>query len=274
MEWRKATKYIIIMLLAVNAVLFCLNLYKANSTVVSSGRIADISVLLKDRDITLNCSLPNKYRPMAQLNTHSYSFDYIKLQNLFMSGRTDITRTEKYSSVVFASGNDSLVINGSSIEYTGAADRELTSSEDAAAYAAEMANKINELFGSYELYSNEAVEGGYSIKYYSKYDSKNVFSNFLYFTIKGGNVNISLNYSEINGTAGRKEGIIGSDEALFAAADSIKADYSQKSIISDVELGYYDSELSAADENYAVPCYVIRVENREYFVNAYTGEVL
>ncbi len=274
MEWRKATKYVIIMLLAVNAVLFCLNLYKANSTVVSSARIADISALLKDRDITLNCTLPNKYRPMAQLNTHNYSFDYIKLQNLFMWGRTDITRTEKYSSVVFASGSDSLVIKGSSIEYTGTADREITSAEDAQIYADDIADRINKLFGSYELYSSDTAQGTYSIKYYSKYDNRNVFSNFLYFTVNGSNINISLNYSEIGGVSGKKESIIGSDEALFAVIDSIKTDYPDNSIVSDVELGYYDSELSAADENYAVPCYVIRAGDREYFVNAYTGEVL
>lgn len=274
MEWRKATKYIIIMLMAVNAVLFCLNLYKANATVVSSARIADITALLKERSITLDCALPNKYRPMAALNTQDYSYDYIKLRNLFLTGRTDVTRTERYNSVVFSSGNDSLVIKGGGIEYTGTADREPASLEEASAYAKNMADRINELFGSYVLHSVRSTDGGYSIKYYSEYDGRFVFSNYMYFTIKGSSVTISLNYSKINGDTGKKKNIIGSDEALFAVIDSIKADYPEKAVISAVELGYYDSRFSSSYENYAVPCYTVRAENSEYFVDAYTGKML
>ncbi len=273
MEWRKATKYIIILLIAVNAVLFCLNLYKANATVVSSGRIADITALLKTRSVTLDCSIPNKYRPMAQLYTENTDFDYIKLQNLFMLGMPDIKRTERYNSVVFSSANTSLVIKGGNIVYTGTSESAFTTSDAASVYAENMADKINELFGDYEFHSAASNNGEYIIKYYSKYEGKNVFSNFLYFTIKGNNINITLNYSKLNGSGRSKGKIIGSDEAIFAALDRIKEDHPDKCSISSVELGYYDSELSPSEEEYAVPCYAVRVGNREYFVNAYNGEV-
>ncbi len=273
MEWRKAREYIIWLLLAVNIVLFCTNLYRANDTVVSAGRIADVTSVLKSRGITLDCSLPNKYRPMAQLYTQNHSYDYIKLQNLFMSGKSDIKRTERYNSVVFTSGNSSLVIRGGSIEYVDTLSSSFDSSEAAAAYCGTIADNINSLFGDYEFYSSEVIDGGYSVKYYSKYNNRNVFSNFLYFTIKGELLNIALNYSDIQESSGRRS-IKGSDEAVFAAIDSILSDHPEGCLISDVEQGYYDSQLSAADENYALPCYIIRAGGGEYFVNAYTGEML
>lgn len=273
MEWKKAREYIIWLLLFVNIVLFGINLYRANDTVVSASRIADITSILKSKDIVLNCTLPNKYRPMSQLYTQNYSFDYIKLQNLFMSGKTDIQRTERYNSVVFTSGNSSLVIRGGSIEYVDTLSAAFGSADEAAAYCEAIADNINSLFGSYIFYSSSPIEGGYSVKYYSKYDNRNIFSNFLYFTIRGNSLNIALNYSDIQESGGRKR-IVGSDEAVFSAIDSIKNDCPQGCTISDVELGYYDSRLSASDENYALPCYIIRAENNEYFVNAYTGEML
>lgn len=273
MEWKKAKKYIIWLLLAVNIILFCVNLYRANDTVVSASRIANITSILKDKGITLDCTLPNKYRPMTQLYAQNYSFDYIKLQNLFMSGKNNIQRTERYNSVVFTADNSSLVIRGGSIEYVDTLPSAFGSADQAAAYCSTIADNINSLFGDYVFYSASATDGGYSVKYYSKYDNRNVFSNFLYFTIKGSSLNIALNYSDIQESSGKKN-ITGSDEAVFAAIDRIRNDFPDGCTISCVELGYYDSQLSASDENYALPCYIIRAGGNEYFVNAYSGEML
>ncbi len=273
MEWRKAREYVIWLLLAVNVILFCVNLYRANDTVVSASRIADITSILRSRDITLDCTLPNKYRPMAQLYMQNHSFDYIKLQNLFMSGKTDIKRTEKYNSVIFTSGDSDLTIKGGSIEYVDTVASPFGSLTEAEIYCKNITEKINGLFGDYVFYSSDKTDEGYSVKYYTSYDDDSVFSNFLYFTIKGTTINIALNYSDVIGSSGKKS-IVGSDEAVFSAISAIKADYPQRCTISAVESGYYDSLLSSSDENYALPCYVIRAGGSEYFVNAYTGEML
>lgn len=274
MEWEKAKKYIVFLLLAVNVVLFGLNIFRANDTVVGIARVNNIKAYLETRGITVSCTLPNKYRPMAKLSTGNFSYDYLKLRSIFMPMSTDVQRTDRYSSVVFTSGNSSLVVKGSSIEYIGTLDEAINTAEAAMAYSNKMADTINENFGNFVFHSVMAQDGGFSVKYYCRYDSTDIFSNFLYVFVKDTSVNIALNYSDVSDSGIGREDIIGSDEAVFAAVDRIKEDYPEKCVISAVELGYYDSLIADLDENYAVPCYVIRSGTKEYFVNACTGEVM
>lgn len=271
MEWSRAKKYTIIMLVILNIVLLCLNIYKSFDTRLGSGRISAVRDLLEKENITIATTLPRNYIPMSELTTTAYNFDYIKLEKIFMENEENVKRTDEYNSVVFISDISRLSIRGGSINFTTSYSEEITSNTVARNYTDNIINRINDVFGNYSYHSMSNNDNGFTIKYYEKVDGANVFSNFAYFTIKGNNIALALNYVDIGNETGKRETIYAADEALFAAANKIKEE-SNKTNISNVELGYYVMGSNTGGEDYAVPFYMIVGNGKEYYVNAYTGE--
>ncbi|MDO4300028.1 MAG: two-component system regulatory protein YycI [Clostridia bacterium] len=270
-EWTKAKKYTIIILVVLNAVLLCLNIYKSFETKLSSGRISDVISLFEKDNITIACTLPKSYKPMAQIYTSDYSFDFIKVEKAFMEGETNVKRTDEYNSVVFMSDNSRLSIKGSTINYTASLSKEISLNTEARNYGDNLIKRINESFGNYTFHSLSKNSEGYIIKYYEKSDNHNIFSNFVYFTIKGNNAAVALNYVKIGSEVGEKRDIYAADEALYSASELIKEEIDKPNITS-VELGYYAIRSNVGSESLAVPFYLIMANGREYYVNGYTGE--
>ncbi len=271
MEWSRAKKYTVIILILLNIVLMGLNIYKSFETRLTVTRINDLSSLLSSRGITITCSLPKSYKPMAEIATSDYSFDFVRLQRIFMSGEENVRRTDEYNSVVFISDNSRLSIRGSTVSFTSSITDSMTGIDEAVQYSDEIIAKINDNFGDYEFYSADETEGGYIVKYYEKRGGKNIFSNFAYFTVRGSNISLALNYVSIGNEVGEKESIFAADEAIYSAINNIKED-NERANISNVELGYYVISSSYGAGDYATPFYLITAGGKEYYVNAYTGE--
>lgn len=271
MDWIKAKKYTIIVLVILNVVLLVLNIYKSFDTRLSYSRINALNSILKSDNITLSTKLPTSFKPMAEINASEYSFDHIKLQKIFLSGQSNVKRTEEYNSVIFISDTSRLSVKGSSINYTTTLSYSVNSDEMAKEYADKLVNSINSEFGKFKFYSISNTNDGYVIKYYEKKDGYNIFSNFAYFTIKENNVSVAINYVKLGSTIDTKNNIYAADEALYSAVKSIKKEI-EKPVITDVKLGYYAIKINSAGEVVAIPFYLISVNNKEYYVNAYTGE--
>lgn len=271
MEWAKAKKYTIIILVLLNVVLLCLNLYKSFETRLSPSRINALTSLLEKENITLSSKLPRSYKPMAEMSASEYAFDYIKLEKIFMEGQQNIKRTDEYNSVVFMSDTSRLSVKGSSVNYTSTLNYNIKTGEQAKEYTDKIVNAINNDFGNYSFYSISDTSDGYSIKYYEKKDGYNIFSNFIYFTVKDKNASAALNYVKLGSVLDTPDNIYAADEALYSALKVIEKEIS-KPVITDVELGYYASKANSAGEVSAVPFYIINAGAKEYFVNAYTGE--
>lgn len=271
MDWIKAKKFTIIVLVILNIVLLVLNIYKSFDTRLSYSRINALNSILKSNNITLSTKLPTSFKPMAEINASEYSFDHIKLQKIFLSGQSNVKRTEEYNSVIFISDTSRLSVKGSSINYTTTLSYSVNSDEMAKEYADKLVNSINSEFGKFKFYSIYNTNDGYVIKYYEKKDGYNIFSNFAYFTIKENNVSVAINYVKLGSTIDTKNNIYAADEALYSAVKSIKKEI-EKPVITDVKLGYYAIKINSAGEVVAIPFYLIGVNNKEYYVNAYTGE--
>lgn len=271
MEWSKAKKYTIIILVILNIVLLSFNVYKSFETRLSSIRINAVTSLLLSKDITIVSTLPRSYKPMADIVVSENVFDYIKLEKIFMEGQNNIRRTDEYNSVVFISDNSRLAIKGSIINFTSDYGREINNEAEAKAYAQKLIDRINDDFGRYTFYSLYKTSDGYSVKFYEKTDNHNIFSNFAYFTIRGSNIALALNYVKIGNELSEKNNIYAADEALYSAANLI-AEENEKPNISNVELGYYAIKSSTGNESIATPFYLIIANGKEYYVNAYTGE--
>ncbi len=270
MEWTKAKNYTIIFLIVLNIALFGFNIYKSLGSRISSERINDLTALLEQKNITLACPLPRSYRPMAKIEVSDYDFDLLKLENIFMSGESNVKRTEEYNSIVFMSDKSRLIINGSTISYTTTADEPFPSEKAEKEYADSLIASINKSFGNYKFHSRSDTENGHLLKYYEKAEGRNVFSNFAYFTINGKNISLALRYVSLGSEMNESTVIYAADEAVYSAYELMLKD-NKKPVITNVELGYYSLE-SENNESYAVPFYIIMCGGREYYVNAYTGE--
>lgn len=271
MEWSKAKKYTVIILILLNIVLMGLNIYKSFETRLTGSRINDVAALLNSRGITITCSLPKSYEPMAEITTFDYSFDFVRLERIFMEGEQNVRRTDEYNSVVFISDNSRLSVKGSTVSFTSSLENNIQGINEARQYSDGIINKINENFGNYDFHSIIENEEGYIVKYYEKSARKNIFSNFAYFTIKANNVALALNYTEIGSEMNGRKNIFAADEAIYSAINNIKDD-SEKANISGVELGYYVVSSSYGSGDYATPFYLITANGKDYYVNAYTGE--
>lgn len=271
MEWSKAKKYTVIILILLNIVLMGLNIYKSFETRLTGSRISDVASLLNSRGVTITCSLPGSYKPMAEIATSDYSFDFVRLERIFMEGEQNVRRTDEYNSVVFISDNSRLSVRGSTVSFTSTLSENIAGINEARQYSDGIINKINENFGNYDFHSVSETDEGYIVKCYEKSGGKNVFSNFAYFTIKGNNVALALNYAGIGSEMSVKKNIFAADEALYSAINNIKED-SEKANISRVELGYYVISSNYGGGDYATPFYLITANGKDYYVNAYTGE--
>lgn len=271
MEWTKAKNYTILFLIILNIILLGLNTYKSLETRLSSGRINGLSSLLEQRNITLACPLPRSYKPMAEISVSDYNFNFLSLEKIFMSGDNNVQRTEENNSIIFISDRSRLIVKDSTINYTTTSVQPITSEKQAKEYTDRLISEINKDFGKYRYHSTLGTENGYLIKYYEKAEGLNVFSNFAYFTIKNENISLALNYVKIGNELREKSNIYAADEAIYAASPLIENE-NKRQIISKTELGYYCLDSENGYESYAVPFYVIISDNREYFVNGYTGE--
>ncbi len=270
MDWLKAKKYTVVMLVILNIVFLGFNIYKGFETKLSSERISSLYSLLNSKNITVTGSLPRNFTPLAQIAVSDYSFDYVKLQKIFMENDENVRRTDEYNNVVFISDTSKLSVKGGSMSFTSSYSGEADSA-GVRKYTDSIISKINESFGNYKFYSLSVSDGSYTVKYYEKTDGKNVFSNFAHFTIKGSSVALALNYAEIGAELNETKNIYAADEAVYTALPYIKEDY-EKANISNVELGYYVIGTSTGGDEYATPFYLIIANGEEYYINAYTGE--
>lgn len=268
MEWRKAKTYILLLLLIINCILF--GLIKHNRTdKLSNSRIEGIINILKNFNINVNCELPTSYPPMHKLNTEVYEFDYLKLQNIFFKGKAGVQRTNVGNTIVFTSGEFKLKAKGSRIEFSS--DLSLNTKPKKSEFISSIVGDINKQFGNFDLETTADLNDRYVVKFYEKYNNAYVFSNYIYFDIRENEQKIYMNYSRINDTQPKRDRIIASDEAVFALLHELK---DSGESINKVCLGYYEAYSTSVDEKFALPCYMIRVDAKEYFVNAYTAEIL
>lgn len=270
MEWNKAKKYTIFILLILNIVLFALSMYKSFDTRLSNTRVNTITQLLKDKGITLTAQLPSRYKPMPNLVMNEFVFDNIRLQNIFMSGEQNVRRTEEYNSVVFVSDTARTSIRGSVINYNGRVNSNLSSIADGMKYAEDVVAKVNEYFGGYRFHSSQNLSDGYTLRFYEVYNGINIYSNYMYFTIKGDSVTIVLNYAEPLNELNTRKNIFAADEALYSAMPNILQE-NKNPVISSVELGYYVISDFESTNNEAIPVYLIVANNKEYYVDALNG---
>lgn len=257
MEWTKAKNFTLFLLVVINIMLLGLNIQKNRNNLVSSERINNITNVCGKSNISISCSLPQDITPAFQLGIKEYSYDYVKLQQIFFGTMSDIKRTNDLNSVIFTRNDEKLTVENSKAVFVGE-KKDYTN----------CINSINELLGDFDI----KREMGGSECCFQSYMGLPVFSNYILVDNSSENkTTITLNYSEILRAVGSRESVIGSDEAVYYAIDAINEDINGEKTITSVEKGYYDSRTAISREGAIPPVYAVYVNDRVYFVNGYTG---
>lgn len=256
MEWSRAKNLILILLAGVNIILLILNIYKIQSNTVSTQRIENIMKICSQNDIDINCAMPREIVGTPSLAVREYDYDYVKLQQIFFGSITDVQRTSDLSSVIFTRGEERLTVENSKAVFS-------CPQRDYANYVAE----LEELLGKFDA----EKKSGKLIYYYQTYRGLPVFSNYICVDQSGSKMTITLNYCSILRWTGERQDIIGADEAVYSAIDRISSDIRGEKAISAIKKGYYDSRTALSQDGTIPPVYALYVNDRVYFVNAYTG---
>lgn len=82
--------------------------------------------LLGKDNITLGCSLPTMYPAMAYIAAESFTFDPLKLRDVFFADSSKVMRTDDKNKIIFAYNNDVLTIDKSDVQYIKKLDKAVT----------------------------------------------------------------------------------------------------------------------------------------------------
>lgn len=295
MDWSKAKNYTIVFLVGLNIFLFVSNFLADRKYIMSSDSKTAISQLLNNNGITLSAELPKTYMPMRQMTIENYAYDFIQLQDIFLTDKTDIKRTREFDKTIISSENEKIIVYNNTVYYQNT-DKENTVAFEKAAVlkrCGEYAAKISDAYYEMSLdYISKTNDGeAFIVEYFTKSGGYNIFSNYLRFTVKSdGSLYLEFKYGKIGKTYGSETDICSPDEALFVFMDSAQRLVDSSSItVERVEIGYflnYDNlsgsdSLSATDvyslgTNTAIPCYRIAVAEtkQSFFVNAYNRTII
>lgn len=271
MEWSSAKNYTIIMLIILNIFLFVLNVNRVSENMLDGERIQSIKSLLEENNIEVECEIPKEFFPKARIEVNDYRYDYIELEQIFLKDESNIKRTDVENGVVLLSDCSNLTIKGSKLELKRDINFESFDYENVKAYCDNIVESVNNKFGKYKFHSYSLEEDRFVLTYYEKADGYNVFSNYIKFYVGKNQLNMQLNFSSIGKESGKKTPIYASDEILYSFKNSL--DYeSNKFIVTNIEFGYKSVDSKNNLDDYLVPFYRIFCNNKEYFVNAYSGE--
>lgn len=281
MDWKKAKNYTILFLLALNIMLFTLNLIKLNKYNLSQGQKKAINTILNNNNISIKSEIPDNFKPMPQIILKSPTYDTIELQNIFFNNINDIKRTEEFEKTIFSIKNESLTIDGNYALYENKNTSESfqLNEKNALKKIEKCINTIEKKFDTFKLSNMIENENYITFQYDQSYIDNIIFNNNIIFTVySDGSFTCSLSYFEPVHITGDKSDICSADEALFSFYKEIKNTIDENAInIIDMDLGYFIEDYAQNDsEITAVPHYRIFIDgvDEPYYINAYNNSMI
>lgn len=273
MDWDKAKNYTIISLIILNILLLSLNLFNLRKNMLTNTQKKDITQVLENNSIYLDCDIPDKFQPMPSLSMDMYEFDQIKMQKLFFSDMSKVVRTNNKDEVIFKQDNNQLILMNNTFKYTGIIN-EINEEKEAKSVSNTYIHNLSSVLGNYDLYNEKRISNGYSFEYFQRYNRYNIFINKAVVNIYKNNIEITGVYYKLNENNINNSEIISADEALFSAMWVIKQEYNTKALINDIDLGYYYNNSLNNKSIVAVPSYrLVMSDNSVFYINGYSGLV-
>ncbi len=281
MEWSNAKKFVVVLLVLLNALLAGLNYQQRQDNTMTASQERAIFEVLSQNGITLYTDLLTNHAPMARLVAEPASYSKETLERLFFGGeRTTVTTKGERS--VYQGETASLTLNGTKgvwqTEEQNGGKTELTEAE-AQRLAQKFMDNTEHFFGSYEEVTVTEETDGFRVDFYGQYKREKIFANyFSFFVTDAGIQRITFSYCPVRGYTGEKQDICYADEALLAFMREWKMSEQEKTTIYRMELGYARMESGSAGAASITlePCYRIYLAEEEepYLINAYTCQIL
>lgn len=282
MEWGKAKRFVIVLLVLLNLALGILNFRQRQENTMTSAQERAIFEVLSQNGITLYTELPTVSAPMARLSAEMPSYNKETLERIFFdSGKTTVTvGTDR---AVYRGENATLTLEGARGTWERT-DRKPAKGSLTRSAAQRMAEKFisqtEYFFGNYDEPVVSENEDGFEVVFYGTYKREKVFANYFSLLVtEDGISRIAFSYCPVQGYTGEKRDICHTDEALLAFMREWRKGGRKEAAISRIELGYDDMENGAASLEGTVdlePCYRIYLMEEEgaALVNAYTCQIV
>lgn len=282
MHWEEAKKFLILVLIILNAGLLVLNIFQSNKYKIDKERENYLYQILDNNNISLECDIIRKYKPMRRLTIYPEFYSRDEIIRMFFK-EADITITFEFDKTILKGKNKTVTISNNNeivVDYINKSDiinnfNEETAKRQAESFIFSMNNKF-----VYQLNKSIKINDGYFFQYCQEYDSNVVFPiSYNIYVNEYGILKVETIFYGIDGFTGEDKEICGIDEALFTfIKEKNEKRKFDEIIIEDIKLGYnFQSIENSPSENIRlVPCYNIYVkdENEPYIINAYTNEII
>lgn len=283
MEWGNAKKFVIFLLVLINAVLAGLNYRQRQENTMTAAQERAIFEVLSQNGITMYTDLLTEHSPKSRLVAEVPSYNKETLERLFFGGEKT-TVTVKGSRTLYQGQEALLTLDGAYGHWEkpaialGKADMTRV---EAQRTAEKFMDGTEYFFGAYGEPMVLEEKEGFRVNFYGVYKRENIFSNYFSLLVtKDGIREITFNYCPVKGYVGEKQDISYSDEALltFMREWKKKETKDEEATIYRIELGYDQMEGSTADmaDLSLEPCYRIYLmdETEPYIINAYTCQIV
>lgn len=278
MDWSKAKKIIIFVLIALNIALFVMNKYYNNDYRLSQSEEAAVYKLLSQNGTGMYTDLIEEYKPMKQLDVTVAAPDIDELKSMFFADDENVETEVEFDQVILRSYSAELVAEDSRLSYscpTGYGDISGLGKDAARKLSQAFMDKMGDSYSGYVLDRITYKNGGYQLEYYEHYKGFKVFCNYCIFFIDDyGIKSIESENYDINGFVEQNREICSSSEAVLTYIYSGRE--STGKFIESMEIGYAlreSEEIADGSKIRLVPCYYIYLLNDDepFIVYAYTN---
>jgi len=284
MDWEKAKKTFIYLLIALNVLLFATNYFMGAKYKLTQKEEAAVHKVLSDNGMGIYCNLVTENKPMRFLGVSTAEYEADELKGLFFDASEEVQTILEFEQVILESKEKRLEIQDNHVRFyseNGTGEIENFGRQTARDAAEEFVKKIDLTGGKNALEKMYQSGDRYVFIFDETFSGYKVFSNSKRVEVtKDGIVYADAAYYNVGNNVGEKLEICGCDEALLTVMYRVVKDGdSIGRYIEDIEMGY---DFQSAGENYdpadikLVPCYRVYVSGEEtpYTVNAYTNEII
>ncbi|MDO4531485.1 MAG: two-component system regulatory protein YycI [Bacillota bacterium] len=282
MEWGRAKKFVIILLVILNAVLAGLNYRQRQANTMTAAQERAIFEVLSQNGIGMYTELPTQISARARISAKMPEYSKETLERLFFGSEKTVV-TVRGEQRIYRGENVALTMSGTRglllREDVPEGKGEMTKQE-AEEIAQRFIDGTEHFFGAYGTPMVTEKEKGFQVDYHGLYKREQIFANYFSFTVTDGGIRqIRFSYAPIQGYSGEKRDLCYPDEALLTfMRERKKEGAAQEAAVQHMELGYdrIEKDTAAEGDIYLEPCYRIHVVDEEepYLVNAYTCQIV
>ncbi|MBR1735553.1 MAG: two-component system regulatory protein YycI [Firmicutes bacterium] len=278
MNWKRAKNFMMICLIALNIVLFYLNITNSGKYIITDERKNAIFDFAEKNNIKINADIPEEFMPDRQINIKRQNYDIMELQNIFFNNTNGLKRTEEFDKTIIVDDDESILIQNNTVSYErNSYDENFELTEEKARETGDyFLKRIGEKF--VKLDADRMIKDGthYTMTYSQKLNDMKIFNNYLTVDVyEDGFISARFTYSPVGEITGVNADICSADEALFVFINEIGAtrDNDDGIVIDKMDYGYYAFAEDINGTVTAVPHYRIFIEGEDmpYYINAYSA---